>query len=175
VPRAEDTAISHDVRIRPWAEGDLDLLQRLLGDPAVMVHLGGPETAEAIGARHRRYLDSDDAPQGLFAIVSGPQDTPIGWVGFWPSSWQGEDVLECGWHVLAEHQGRGLATAGAALMIERARATHSRRHLHAFPSLDNAASNSLCLALGFRLLGEADVEYPRGHVMHSNDWRLDLW
>ena len=32
------------VRIEPWAAGDLPLLEQLLGDPAMMEHLGGPET-----------------------------------------------------------------------------------------------------------------------------------
>jgi RimJ/RimL family protein N-acetyltransferase len=164
-----------DVGIRPWSESDLDLLQRLLGDPAMTKHIGGPETPEAIRVRHRRYLDSDDLAEGLFAIVVGPEETAVGWVGFWNASWQGEDVLECGWHVLVEFQGQGVATAGTALMIDRARAARTRRSLHAFPSVDNAASNRLCGTLGFTSLGEVEVEYPRGHMMRGNDWCLDLW
>ncbi len=39
---------------------------------------------------------------------------------------------------------------------------------------DNAASNALCRTLGFTLLGPVDVEYPKGSVMHSYDWCLDL-
>lgn len=30
------------VRIEPWGEWDLPLLQKCLGDPAMMEHLGGP-------------------------------------------------------------------------------------------------------------------------------------
>ena len=33
-----------DVRLEPWGEGDLALLRGLVGDPAMMVHLGGPES-----------------------------------------------------------------------------------------------------------------------------------
>ncbi len=54
----------------------------------------------------------------------------------------------------------------------RRRGTH--RHLHAFPSVDNAPSNALCRTLGFELLGEVEVDYPKGHLMRSNDWRLDV-
>ena len=163
-----------DVRIRPWAEGDLQLLLGLLGDPAMTVHIGGPETPDAIRAGHRRYLDSDDPSQDLFAILVGPDETAVGWVGHWRTSWQGEDVLECGWHVLLEFQGRGVATAGTALMVQKARAAKTHRFMHAFPSVDNASSNALCRTLGFTLLGEVDVEYPPGSIMHSNDWRLAL-
>jgi len=33
-----------DVSVRPYAEGDLWLLERTLGDPSQMVHLNGPES-----------------------------------------------------------------------------------------------------------------------------------
>lgn len=165
-----------DVSIRPWAPGDLWLLERLLGDPAMMGHLGGPDTSEAILARHERYLASDLTHEGLFAVTAGAGAgaEPVGWVGYWETEVDGESVWECGWHVLPEHQGRGVATAATALALADAAARGVHRHVHAFPSVDNTASNALCRSLGFTLLGEADVEYPVGHTMHSNDWCLDL-
>jgi hypothetical protein len=39
------------VRIDPWGEGDLLLLQKCLGDPAMMEHLGNPMSAEQIAAQ----------------------------------------------------------------------------------------------------------------------------
>ena len=33
------------VRLQPWGPGDRDLLGRLLGDPAMMTHLGGAALA----------------------------------------------------------------------------------------------------------------------------------
>ncbi len=36
-------------------EGDLELLEKLLGDPAMMEHLGGSESPEKIADRQRRY------------------------------------------------------------------------------------------------------------------------
>jgi len=162
------------VAIRPWSAGDLGLLERLLGDPATTQHLGGPATPEAVRARHERYLTADPARHGLYAIVLGPEAEAVGWVGYWESEWQGEAVWECGWHVVAEHQGRGVATAATALLLDRARRHGIHRHMHAFPSVDNVASNALCRTLGFTLLGEEEVEYPVGTMVRSNDWRLDL-
>jgi hypothetical protein len=43
-----------DVRIEPWDEGDLPLLEQLTGDPAMTEHLGGPEAPEKIAERHAR-------------------------------------------------------------------------------------------------------------------------
>jgi hypothetical protein len=34
------------VRLEPWGVGDLALLEKCLGDPAMMQHLGGPESPE---------------------------------------------------------------------------------------------------------------------------------
>ncbi|WP_406087002.1 hypothetical protein [Kitasatospora purpeofusca] len=48
------------------------------------------------------------------------------------------------------------------------------RHLHAFPRVDHPASNAVCRAAGFELLGPQDFEYSPGHPIRSNDWRLDL-
>jgi RimJ/RimL family protein N-acetyltransferase len=163
------------VAIRPWAEGDLWLLRRLLGEPEMMRFLGGPESPEAIEARHRRYVGADPETHGLFAVTAGPGAEPVGWVGFWESEVDGEPVWECGWSVLPETQGRGVATEAAAQLVAEAAGRRRHRWLCASPSVDNAASNALCRALGFESRGETEVEYPKGHLMRSIDWRLDLW
>jgi RimJ/RimL family protein N-acetyltransferase len=139
----------------------------------MMAHLGGPESDEAILARHERYLCEGD-PQRLFTVVLGREAAPVGWVGYWEARWRDEDVWECGWHVLPSHQRRGVATAAVALVLDLAKRERRHRYVHAFPSVDNAASNALCCRLGFVLLAEADVEYPKGHSFRANDWRLDL-
>jgi len=150
------------------------LLERLLGDPAMMTHLGGAESADAILSRHERYLASGEADGALFTVVVGDDRVPAGWVGYWESELDGESVWECGWHVLPEFQGAGVARQAMMQVLVSVRARRTHRYLHAFPSVENSASNSLCARLGFELLGEAEVEYPKGHMMRSNDWRLDL-
>jgi len=170
------TAASEDVLvgIRPYGAEDLQLLERLLGDPGMMTHLGGPESADAIQSRHARYLASTEADGALFTVEVGDDRVAAGWVGYWQSELDGQPVWECGWHVLREFQGSGVARKAMALVLASVRARGTHRFLHAFPSVENAASNALCARLGFELLGETEVEYPKGRVMHSNDWRLDL-
>ena len=34
--------------------------------------------------------------------------------------------------------------------------------------------DAICRKLGFTLLGPVDFEYPPGHPMRCNDWRLEL-
>jgi len=162
------------VRIEPWTEADLPLLRRT-NAPEMTAHLGGPETEEKLLLRHRRYVEWAGTGTGRrFSIVLLPERVAVGSIGYSERVWQGETVYETGWKVLPEYQGRGIATAAAAAAVAAARADGKRRHLHAFPSVSNSASNAICRRLGFSLMGECDFEFPPGSFMRSNDWRLEL-
>ena len=164
------------VDIRPWSDGDLHLLERLLGDPAMNVHLGGPETREQIGQRHGRYGRlTHSGPGCMFVITIGLDKISAGSVGCWQKEWQGETVWEAGWSVLPEFQGRGIATKATALVVAWARLEDRHRFIHAFPSVDNAPSNAICRKVGFTLQGAYDFEYPPGNIIRCNDWFLDLF
>ncbi|WP_282693131.1 GNAT family N-acetyltransferase [Streptomyces sp. CC208A] len=150
---------------------------RALNAPELMEHLGGPETEEQLDRRHRRYVDlsTDTTGRGRMSrIVLLPEERALGNIGLWVSTWQDEPVYETGWAVLPGFQGRGVATLAARAVAERARAAGLHRHLYAFPSVENAASNAVCRKAGFDLLGEQDLEYPPGRPMRCNVWRLDL-
>jgi RimJ/RimL family protein N-acetyltransferase len=163
-----------NVRLEPWQEADFSLLIRL-NSPEMMEHLGGPETDEQTAARHRRYVETAKSDTAfVFKVVVDPGEHAAGQVTFWQRTWQDEMVYEMGWAVLPEYQGQGIATRAADLALARAREAGRQPFLHAFPSVDNVASNALCRKLGFVLLGEYDVEYPPGHTMRCNDWRFDL-
>ena len=166
---------SVEVGIRPWSEGDLDLLRRLMGDPEMTRYLGGPESDEQIRARHQRYVDIGDTGKGcMFVIVVGPDRTPAGSVGYWERESSTETVWETGWSVLPEFQGQGIATSGTALAIERARNECKHRLICTYPIVDNAPSNAICRKLGFALTGVSEYEYPPGNLIRCNDWRLNL-
>lgn len=164
------------VRIEPWSADDLALLEKLMGDPAMMEHLGGPESHEKIVERQARYEQSEVSGEGqMYKIVVAAVGEAVGSVGYWEREWRGEVVYEAGWSVLPAFQGRGIAGAATALVIERVRAAGNHRFLHAFPGVDNPPSNAVCRRLGFTLLGACEFEYPPGHLMQCKDWRLDLF
>jgi RimJ/RimL family protein N-acetyltransferase len=163
------------VQIEPWGADDLSLLQKLVGDPAMMEHLGGPESPEKITERHLRYQRGGGAGTGrMFKIVDQDTGEGAGSVGYWDRTWHGEQVYEIGWAVIPAFQGRGIAAAATAQTIAMAMSEKMHRFVHAFPSVDNPPSNAICRKLGFTLIGECDFEYPPGSAMRCNDWRLDL-
>lgn len=170
-----NSKLAFEVSLRPWTDDDLPLLQRLRGDPEMNIHLGGPEAPEKIRERHERYRQSAVSGENpMFVILAGPEKSAAGSIGYWEKDWQGEKIWETGWSVLPEFQGRGIATKATLAVLERARAKGKHRYIHAFPSVENGASNAICRKVGFTLLGEVDFEFPPGHFMRCNDWRLDL-
>ena len=161
------------LHLRPWAEDDFPLLEKLLGDPAMMEHLGGPENPEQLARRQRRYVElTDPADSQMFVILLGTQ--PVGSVGYWEKEWRGESVYEMGWSVLPAFQGQGIAARATLAALVKLRPLALHRVVHAFPSVDNPPSNAVCRKVGFLLIEEVEFEYPKGHFMRCNDWRLDL-
>ena len=159
--------------LEPWGSGDLALLERLMGDPRMTEHLGGPESPHKLRVRQDRYerLEGDDR---MFKIVEVASGFAVGSVGFWSKEWREEQVYEVGWMVVPEFQDRGIAMAATAQAIELAKCEDKHRFMHAFPNVENAPSNAICRKLGFELLEACEFEFPKGHFMTCNDWRLDL-
>ncbi|MEU2026435.1 GNAT family N-acetyltransferase [Streptomyces sp. NPDC016469] len=169
-------AAASSVRIEPWSDGDLDLLRRA-NAPELMDHLGGPETEEQLMARHARYvaLSADRTGRGrMFRVALAGGAEAVGSIGFWERPWRDQEVYETGWTVLPEFQGRGIASAATRAVADAARAAGKHRYLHAYPSVENGPSNGVCRTTGFTLLGACEIEYPPGHPLLANDWRLDL-
>ena len=165
--------MSATVTLQPWGSGDLPLLERLMGDPLMTKHLGGPESPEKLRERQGRYerLEGGDR---MFKIVDVASGAGVGSVGFWTKEWRNEQVYEIGWMVVPEFQGRGIAVAATAQAIELAKRDGKHRFMHAFPNVENAPSNAICRKLGFELLEAYEFEFPKGHFMTCNEWRLDL-
>jgi RimJ/RimL family protein N-acetyltransferase len=160
-----------EVRLEPWGPDDLALVEQLMGDPAMTEFLGGPESPEKLADRQRRYAEPGS---GMFKIVDAGTGEGIGSVGFWEREWRGQTVYETGWMVIPAFQGRGIAAEATRQAIALARSNGGHRYMHAFPKVENAASNAICRKLGFELLGEENFEYPPGNPIRCNDWRLDL-
>jgi len=166
----------HDPHIvlESWSSADMELL-RLINAPKMMEHLGGPETEEQLQARHKRYLELEGRASGrMFRIVLLPGRATVGSIGYWDSEWNEERIYEIGWSVLPAYQGRGIASAAVAQALVQASRENKHGYMHAFPAIDNPASNAVCRKLQFELLSVCEFEYPPGNKMQCHDWRLEL-
>jgi len=163
------------VSLRPWLADDFALLERLMGDPRMTEHLGGPESPKKLRERNEKYARIRGSGTGeMLVICEGTDATPVGSIGYWEREWQGETVWETGWMVVPEAQGRGIATRALSLLLERMRRDEIHRTMHAYPGVDNGPSNAICRKAGMTLIGQADVEFPPGHPMRVNDWFIEV-
>lgn len=83
-------------------------------------------------------------------------------------------MLESGWSVEEEYRGRGIAPAAVAAMLDYARTAGETLPVHAYPRVDNEASNAVCRKAGFTLVGELEFEIRPGLVLRTNDWVIEL-
>jgi RimJ/RimL family protein N-acetyltransferase len=162
-----------EIRIEPWGPDDLPLLKRTMGDARMTEHLGGPESDEKLAKRQVKYQELAGSGEGRMFKIVDATGQGIGSVGYWDKEWEGP-AYEIGWLVVPEAQGRGVASTATSLALARAKKDGKHRYVHAFPSVENLASNAICRKLDFELLEEHDLEFPPGHWMRCNDWRFDL-
>lgn len=148
------------------------LTQALETDPVVMADLGGPWSEDAIPRIHQRRLESIARGTWWFTIVPTPGARPVGMLGVFGSEFQGQAISEAGWSVLPEHQGRGYASAGLSILLDRATADGRWGAIHAFPGATNGPSNALCRKFGFALVGEESVDYG-GRTLRCKHWVLE--
>lgn len=155
--------------LEPWDESGFELLE-LCNTPAMTLYLGGPESAEKLADRHRRYLNfaatgTDAWPQRV--LLDGE---PVGSVCYWDD----ETAFEMGWAIVPEYQGQGLAAASVKLALDHAAANGLFDTVTANPGVANLASNAVARNAGFTLVTQHEIEYPLGSFILANLWSYDL-
>lgn len=159
--------------LRDVEPDDLHVYLRIRCDPVMMADLGGPlpraGMAEKVAADVRLAAEGRALIKMIVPDPARPGDV-AGSVTLW---WDEEERrTEIGWTVLPEYQGRGLAKRATARVLELAREQGRWGAVHAFPAVQNAASNGVCRSLGFTLLGRTDVDFA-GRILHCNHWVID--
>lgn len=163
-----------DVHLEAWDDRAIEF-ERRANVAEMKTFLGGPEPDQSILDRDARIRAfARDGTGAMFLIMIPGELDPVGSVGYWEKQWQGDTVYELGWKVLPPFQGRGIAAKATVATVGLASAEGRHRWAHAYPRVDNGASNAVCRKAGFELIGECDFEYPPGHPIRCNDWRYDL-
>lgn len=152
-----------------WTESRFPVLEAC-NSAEMTQFLGGPETAEKLADRHRRYLNFASTGRDAWPFCALLDGVAIGSIGYW----EDEDRYEIGWAVIPAFQGRGLAAAAVSLALDDAAARGGFDTMTACPGVANTPSNELARRLGFELVGEETIEYPAGTFMQANRWTYDL-
>jgi RimJ/RimL family protein N-acetyltransferase len=162
-----DSLLSERLTYRRMTEDDLELIVRLLGEPAVMTHYDHPKTHEECRAwidwNKRNYARDG---YGLWIIETHDGE----FVGECGLTWQPVDgeSLELGYHVLPIHQGNGYASEAARASVELAR-QHGEKYVIAIIAPGNGPS--------IRVAEKAGLTYHKHVDYHGNDaliYHLDL-
>ncbi|MER6299788.1 GNAT family N-acetyltransferase [Kitasatospora sp. NPDC001539] len=160
------------MRLRNVEAGDIEAYVRMRCDAGMMAELGGPLPREAVEERLRKDLRlvAEDSAWAKMIVPDGAADGEVaGAVMLWQAEEDGAVVSEIGWMVLPEYQGRGFAKAATRAVLDAAAQDGRWGEVHANPGVANGASNGICRTLGFRLLGERDVDFA-GRILRTNHW-----
>ena len=134
---------------RHWESEDLPLAHELWGDPQVTRFLGGPFTADWIGARLKSEIASQREHNFQYwPIFLLENDAHVGCCGLRPYD-PGEGIAELGFHLGQKHWGKGLAAEAARAVILYGFETLGFRALFAGHLPGNDRSRSVLLKVGF--------------------------
>jgi RimJ/RimL family protein N-acetyltransferase len=150
--------------------GDLELMQKLFGDPAMTMFLGGPSSYEVIeGWLHNWETLWREGISFCGIIEERHSGKHIGSASIHPSTVPNQSGAEISYMIIPEYQRRGYATEMAVALIEHAIRVMKMDQILITASPDNEASNKIALQLGFRCLGEAEYVHPvlTNHTRHA--------
>lgn len=135
-------------------DSDLDSMASLLGDPNVMEFYPHPKTRDEAQA----WIDWNTANYATHGFGLWIIETAAGeFVGDCGLTWQnvnGERMLEVGYHVRRDLQGKGYATEAAAACRDYARDELGVSDIVAIIHPDNIASQRVAKKIGLRYIGD---------------------
>jgi RimJ/RimL family protein N-acetyltransferase len=153
------------LRLRRIEPGDAQLQFGLLNTPAVMHHLGGPLSLEAIEQKHRTSMDLHDR-EGFSFLFLIERDTGefVGHCGLKRVDAEGArnpGDFEIGWLIREDRWRRGYAIEAVRAVLRWAFVDHHAPHVVALTSHANEPSWRLMERLGMERREDLDFDDPR--------------
>ncbi|SDP74612.1 Protein N-acetyltransferase, RimJ/RimL family [Pedococcus dokdonensis] len=135
--------------LRPLSADESDLLVELDGDPAVMAHLTGRATPaeEAIEVWLPQRTDPAHDALGLGYWSAYEGDEFVGWLCLTPTA---DGEAELGYRLRQRAWGRGLASEGAARLVQHGFETVRLQRIWAETMAVNARSRAVLERIGLR-------------------------
>jgi len=160
--------------LRQWRDDDRDAWAALNADPDVMRWFPAPlsrDESDQWFAMNRDRLEQRG--WGLWAVEVVDGAPFIGFVGLNPPGFDvpghGEDGVEVGWRLAAEHWGKGYAPEAASEALRFAWDELGRDEVLSFTAVGNAKSRRVMEKLGMVLEREFDhPRVPEGHPIRRH-------
>jgi RimJ/RimL family protein N-acetyltransferase len=130
--------------LRPLAEGDLDDLVAMNGDPEVMAFIGPPMTPEQVAAELPDWVQD----HGDFGLWAGLADGAFAGVWFLSHDPDDERAGEIGWRLPRAAWGHGYAVEGARALLAHAADTLGLERVWAETMAVNTRSRRVMERLG---------------------------
>jgi RimJ/RimL family protein N-acetyltransferase len=159
--------------LRPYGDFDFALTRALETDPIVMRHLGGASDAERARAVHDKRMAGVANGDLYRAVVPDGATEPVGLVAVWREEFEGAEIHEIGAMFRPDHHRRGIGIAAIRQVIAEFRASGVSDRLHCFTAVGNEAAEHVTPMLGFRRIGECDLDYE-GRSLRCHHWVLNL-
>jgi RimJ/RimL family protein N-acetyltransferase len=147
--------------VRLPREADRDRLVELFCDENFMVFSPGALTEEEANDKFDHMVAvCGTVPFGKQPVVELSSGLVVGYVGAGYIDFEGKTWLEWGYRLVPECRGLGYATEASRALLAKAHQTYTGELL-AIIALENLASQTVCLKLGFTFWKRATVE---GHI-----------
>jgi RimJ/RimL family protein N-acetyltransferase len=155
------------VRLRPFAEPDLELFDRFATDSALSEPFEWVGFTPPVGYRKRWEQDGllGSAPYCL-AVVTVDDDALAGWVDWQETERPGPGAWEIGVLIVPELRGRGAGTAAQRLLVEYLFSTTTAFRIWAATEVENIAEQRALERSGFTQEG-----LLRGTHFRDGQWR----
>jgi RimJ/RimL family protein N-acetyltransferase len=149
-PRGRPVLTTGRLVLRPLSWDDLPELEALDADPEVMRFLDRPRTPAEVRERMLSRLDPTADAMGLGYWAGLERGRFVGW---WLLSPQGPGLAEIGWRLHPRAWGRGLASEGAAALLEHGFTAVGLDRVVAETMVVNQASRGVMRRIGMRPAG----------------------
>lgn len=144
------------LKIRTFAEKDLENLFALDSDPEVMKYIsdGKPMTLEEVKIVLQRIISRYDEWKiyGVWAAELIDSGEFVGWFSLKPLP--GTSEIEIGYRLLTKRWGQGFATEGAKAILNYAFETLGLKKIVAITNIKNESSKKVLQKIGLKLIDD---------------------
>jgi RimJ/RimL family protein N-acetyltransferase len=153
---------SDRLTITTWTNNNIEVAQRLWGDPKVMefIDIRGALNREQVEEKLRQEIERQNKYGVQYWKVILKTGEPIGCCGLRPYDLENR-VYEIGFHIMSAHWNKGYATEAAKTVINHAFNTMKLPKLFAGHNPKNSTSKAMLIKLGFIFIGTQFYE-PTG-------------